>query len=91
MGEFTMPIMPSGRMLRPGERYAEFTWEPTANQHQQSRSNHGQTLTRLKERGGVTWCELAAILECRRYKALPEADAKAACEALTARLDQGGK
>lgn len=53
IGEFTMPI------IRTSE---SFTWVPTPDDHHQARLNHGQTLTRLKERGGLAWVELANVL-----------------------------
>lgn len=34
---------------------------------QQALSNHGQSIARLKERGGLAWCELAAVLGDRRH------------------------
>lgn len=72
---FTMPIQSR-------EKRAEFTWTPLAEDSAQAKSNHGgQTLQRLAERGGTSWCELAAILGHRRWSAMPELDARLACEA----------
>lgn len=82
VASFAMPMMPEGRMQKPGEVLPTFTWEPTAAQRQQARSNHGQTLERLRERGGVSWCELSAILECRRYVGIKYGVARALCEAM---------
>lgn len=33
----------------------------------QAQDNHGQTVKRLKERGGLSWCELAAVLGDRKW------------------------
>lgn len=34
----------------------------------QADRNHGQTVARLKERGGLAWCELSAVLDDRRWE-----------------------
>lgn len=34
----------------------------------QARINHGQSVERLKERGGLSWSELAAVLGDRRWE-----------------------
>lgn len=36
----------------------------------QAQINHGQSVARLKERGGLSWCELAAVLDGRRWEAM---------------------
>lgn len=56
---FTMPIM-----LGWQHRHAKgsFTWVPTARDRKRADHNHGQTLERLKERGGLCWEEMAACL-----------------------------
>jgi hypothetical protein len=77
-----MPMMPEGRMPKPGEVLPTFTWEPTPEHHHQARRNHGQTLTRLKERSGISWSELAAILERRTWRAMRRDEAKALCLSL---------
>ncbi len=52
---FAMPILrdPTG---------ARCTWKPTERDARRAQRNHGQTLARLRERGGVTWGELELIL-----------------------------
>lgn len=42
----------------------------------QAWKNHAQSLDRLKERGGLAWSEMLAILEDRRYKDIEEPLAK---------------
>lgn len=39
--------------------------------------NHDQTLQRLAERGGLSPCEIVAILEGRKWRQMPEAEATA--------------
>lgn len=60
MTAFSMPIMSK-------EHPGPFVWEPTTADIRQAYSNHGQTLERLKERGGLAWIELANILLGRRW------------------------
>ena len=38
--------------------------EFTLEQYEQALTNHNQSLERLHQRGGLSWCELAAILYC---------------------------
>ena len=33
----------------------------------QAHTNHGQTVAGLKQRGGLSWCELAAVLNDRKW------------------------
>jgi hypothetical protein len=42
----------------------------------QAYSNHGQTLERLAQRGGLSWCEALAILEDRDWSPCPDAEDK---------------
>ena len=58
MPEF-MPIL-----RRPDFR---LPWHVIAPHAKQAMSNHGQTLQRLAERGGLSFCEAAAILEDRKW------------------------
>lgn len=41
--------------------------------------NHGQTVDRLAERGGLSWCELFAVLHNVRWRSMNEQDAHAGC------------
>lgn len=47
--------------------------------------NHGQSLARLAERGGLDLAEAAAIHECRRWRAMTADEAIAALRAVEAR------
>lgn len=38
-----------------------------AGYEKQAKANHGQTINRLKERGGLAWAELEAVLAGRSY------------------------
>jgi hypothetical protein len=42
--------------------------------------NHGQSLVRLAERGGLVPCEIAANMERRRWRHMEMADALKVCE-----------
>jgi hypothetical protein len=42
-----------------------------------AQKNHSQTLGSLDARGGLSWCEAAAILEDREWRKMEMADAKA--------------
>lgn len=41
----------------------------------QAQRNHSQTLHRLAERGGLSACELVAVLEDRDWRPMPEHEA----------------
>lgn len=56
----TMPIMGSKLMC-------EIPWAMVAPHEVQARSNHGQSLARLAERGGLCAAEALDILEGRRW------------------------
>jgi hypothetical protein len=74
---FDMPVSSGdGVWIRTGWR-----WQPTEADHTQARINHGQTLEVLKSRGGLSWCELAAILTHRYWRRMSHDDAYAECVA----------
>lgn len=55
--------------------------------------NHGQTLERLAQRGGMSWCEMAAIMLGKRYDDLPRQDQaywKRVCEDVLKVRERGG-
>lgn len=60
---FVMPILP-----RKPERDEGYQWFPTLRDRHRAILNHGQTLERLRERGGVSWGELVAIVEDRPWR-----------------------
>ena len=68
-------------MGRQGSLAGHFEWEPTAEHRNNADRNHGQTLERLNERGGVCWSELEGILAGIRWGKLrkDEGAAKQAC------------
>lgn len=43
---------------------------------EQAGINHGQTLQRLAERGGFSWCEAAAVLQNRRWEPMDQVVAR---------------
>lgn len=51
-------------------------WEVIAPHEKQAMENHGQTIKRLAERGGLDWTEALAVLEDRRYTKMNADDAK---------------
>lgn len=55
-----MPIM--GATL-----LSEIPWDMIAPHDAQARSNHGQSLERLAQRGGLSACEALDIIEGRRW------------------------
>ena len=51
-------------------------WALLVPHEEQARSNHGgQSLKRLAERGGLSACEALAVLEDRRWRRMPSAEA----------------
>jgi hypothetical protein len=75
--------MMSFRMPIENENYERryLQWEPTERDRQRADINHGQTLERLAQRGGMSWCEMAAILSDRPWHRMTEAAAIAEIEA----------
>lgn len=61
---FTMPIQ---NRQGPAELAGPFIWEPTKEDRRWADNNHGQTLERLAERGGMAWSEMAFIILHQRY------------------------
>lgn len=56
-----------------------FTWLPTRYQRERAQYNHGSTLEQLNEAGGVTWQELAAILDLRPVSVMRDLQAVNSC------------
>ena len=52
-------------------------WSLIAPHESQARANHGQTLERLAERGGLGSCEAVAVLEDRRWHRMAHGEANA--------------
>ena len=68
-----------------GQRGAYVDWQLVADHGGQANTNHGQTVARLAERGGLSWCELFAVLHNQRFQRMDANDAMIACRALEAR------
>lgn len=54
-----------------------FPWPILAPHERRAFLNHSQSLATLRRRGGLSPCELVAILEGRRYERIHPADALA--------------
>lgn len=61
------PIMGPGP-TRYGERRLTVPFAFVKAHERQANTNHGQTVERLKERGGLGWSELAAVVEGRDWR-----------------------
>lgn len=68
-----------------GQRGATIDLQLVKDHGSQAQSNHGQTVARLAERGGLSWCELFAVLHNQRWQKMDENEAMIACRALEAR------
>lgn len=85
--------MPSDTVMFPvmvgkyGHGKAFVPWNLVAPHEKQAQRNHSQTLARLAERGGLSPGELAAVLEDRDWKSIPECDAWLAIFAAFAKLE----
>ena len=51
-------------------------WEVITPHEAQANINHGQTLKRLAERGGLSPCEALAILENRRWRKMTDEEVR---------------
>jgi hypothetical protein len=67
-----MPILKSCKSRIPCIR-----WSVIAGHERQAMINHGQTLARLAERGGLSPAEAVAIIEDRKFHRMDPADAEA--------------
>lgn len=70
---------------RPNEAWVP--WALLEAHRRQAMKNHGQTLERLKERGGLSPSEMLAILEDREWRAMDDGLALSAIRALSARKE----
>lgn len=85
-----MPILGSPEFKLP--------WSLVVPHEQQAMANHYQSLEKLASRGGLSFCEAAAILENRRWSKIvwpaghekPEDPARSYLERLIAARKQGG-
>ena len=84
MSERRFPILQSMHGMRKYEALdcpKSVPWSLVAPHERQADRNHGQTLARLAERGGLSACELVAVLEDRDYRRMTD-------EAAVTRLKQ---
>ena len=68
-----------------GSRGAKIDLQLVEDHGKQARANHYQTVERLAERGGLSWCELHAVLNNRAWQKMDENTAIAECRAIEAR------
>ena len=81
----TFPIHPCDR-----GKLASVPWEFVAPHDSQAQRNHSQTLARLAERGGLSLCELLAVLTDRDYEQL-RPDEQRDAEQIVRRMMQEAK
>lgn len=74
-----MPIMASDTIKR-------IPWAAIEKHGLQAMRNHGQSLERLAQRGGLSPCEAVAIIEDRRWKRMADVDAESRLRQLCAPL-----
>lgn len=58
-----------------GSQGVSVDWQFVADHGRQANANHYQTVERLAKRGGLSWCELCAVIEDRQYSQMETADA----------------
>ena len=68
-----------------GGQGAKVDFQLVADHGKQAQANHYQTVERLAERGGLSWCELHAVLSNRKWQKMDENDAIVECRAIEAR------
>ena len=68
-----------------GSKGAVVDLQLVADHGRQAYTNHGQTVTRLAERGGLSWSELHAVLHNRRWQKMDETEAVITCRGIEAR------
>lgn len=66
-------------------------WELIAQHEEQALKNHGQTLKRLAERGGLSFCEALAVLEDRQWRKVDNAWINLAAYVLRYKCEQKNK
>lgn len=58
------------------DKAASIPWDLIAPHEQQAQRNHGQSLKRLAERGGLSWCESLAVLTDRPWERMDQDEAQ---------------
>jgi len=69
------PVLKSTVGPYPAGQLAAVPWDLLAPHERQADINHGQTLKRLAERGGLSPAEMVAVLEDRRFHRMEPAAA----------------
>jgi len=64
---------------------AQIDYQLVVDHGGQAKQNHCQSVDRLAQRGGLSWCELHAVLHNRRYQKIDTNDAMIACRSIEAR------
>ncbi len=72
---FRMPIQHAGKGA------CSIEWEPTERDRKRAIKNHGQTLERLAQRGGMDWGEMDAILSDLDWGKINQEGAQLRCNA----------
>jgi hypothetical protein len=70
MAEHLFPVHPDDRALLP-DAPVGVPWAVLLERAWRVRRNHGEPPERLAVRGGLSWCELVAILEDRPWRPMP--------------------
>jgi hypothetical protein len=68
-----------------GSQGQAIDFQLVADHGKQAQANHYQTVAKLAERGGLSWCELHAVLHNRPWVKMDTNEAIIACRALEAR------
>ena len=68
-------LLDEARAAGETELVVALPWEMMAPHEKQADSNHGQTLRRLDQRGGLGACEAVAVLEDREWRPMTYAAA----------------
>ncbi|WP_454018462.1 hypothetical protein [Azospirillum sp. Marseille-Q6669] len=87
MADRAFPILYPNR--RPADAPRSIPWSLVAPHRAQAQINHGQTLERLAERGGLAPCELLAVLENRPFRRMFPDDAIRQVRALIEAFELG--
>ena len=85
MPEPSFPVHPDHRSLLP-DTPARVPWAVLDERRWRVLRNHGDTPDGLVEHGGLSWCELVAILEDRPWRPMPARDAYERFRRLTTEL-----
>jgi hypothetical protein len=68
-----------------GSQGAIVDWQFVHDHGKQANDNHRQSVERLAERGGLSWCELHAVVHNRKYEKIDTNEAMLAVRSLEAR------